>query len=121
MLESIARGIDLFDCVLPTRVARNGTAVTRKGRYSLRAGAYKDDVGPVEEGCSCYACTRFTRAYIRHLLNMDEILGARLLTVHNLHRYAEFLAEIREAIAGGCFEEYRGAFREAVKASGRKA
>jgi queuine tRNA-ribosyltransferase len=121
MIEAVARGIDLFDCVLPTRVARNGTAVTRRGRYSVRTGAYKADTGPVEEGCACYACRNFSRAYIRHLLNMDEILGARLLTVHNLYRYAAFMGEMRDAIAGGRFEDFRGAFREAIEASGRRA
>ncbi len=111
MVEAIARGVDMFDCVLPTRVARNGTAVTRRGRYSLRAGAYKSDWGPVEEGCGCYACKNFSRAYIRHLLNQDEILGVRLLTIHNLHCYLEFLRQIRAAIEAGTFEEIRQFYR----------
>lgn len=111
MVEAIARGVDMFDCVMPTRVARNGTAVTRRGRYSLRAGAYKRDQGPVEEGCRCYACRGFTRAYIRHLLNQDEILGVRLLTVHNVHCYLEFLKDIRAAIEAGTFEEVRAFYR----------
>jgi queuine tRNA-ribosyltransferase len=85
MVESIARGVDMFDCVLPTRVARNGTAVTRRGRYSVRNASYKVDERPIEEGCGCYACRNFTRAYIRHLLNVNEILGVRLLTLHNLY------------------------------------
>ncbi len=108
MIESIARGVDMFDCVMPTRVARNGTVVLRGGRrFSVRAGAYKKDLGPIEEGCTCYACANFTRAYVRHLLNVDEILGARLLTIHNLHRYLEFLREIREAIEAGTLDELR--------------
>ena len=111
MVEAIARGVDMFDCVLPTRVARNGTAVTRRGRYSLRAGAYKRDQGPVEEGCTCYACRGFTRAYIRHLLNQDEILGVRLLTLRNVHCYLEFLKDIRAAIEAGTFEEVRAFYR----------
>lgn len=111
MVEAIARGVDMFDCVMPTRVARNGTAVTRRGRYSLRAGAYKRDRGPVEEGCTCYACRGFTRAYIRHLLNQDEILGVRLLTLHNVHCYLEFLKDIRAAIEAGTFEEIRAFYR----------
>ena len=111
MVEAIARGIDMFDCVLPTRVARNGTAVTRRGRYSLRNAIYKTDLQPVEEGCGCYACRNFTRAYIRHLLNVNEILGVRLLTLHNLYRYLELLKEIRSALEAGRFEEIRAEFR----------
>lgn len=111
MVEAIARGVDMFDCVLPTRVARNGTAVTRRGRYSLRNASYKTDLGPIEEGCGCYACRHFTRAYIRHLLNVNEILGVRLLTLHNLYRYLELLKEIRSAIEAGRFEEIRAEYR----------
>jgi queuine tRNA-ribosyltransferase len=117
MVEAIARGVDMFDCVMPTRVARNGTAVTRAGRYSLRAGAHKRDLRPIEEGCACYACGHFTRAYIRHLLNVNEVLGIRLMTLHNVHRYLEFLREIRQAIEGGCF----GELRRAVAATWEKA
>lgn len=118
MVESIARGVDMFDCVLPTRVARNGTAVTRRGRYSLRNAEHKLALGPVEEGCGCYACRNFSRSYIRHLLNVDEILGVRLLTIHNLYRHLELLKEIREAIAAGTFAELRAEFqaREAEQA-----
>jgi queuine tRNA-ribosyltransferase len=111
MVESIARGVDMFDCVLPTRVARNGTAVTRRGRYSLRNAEHKLALEPVEEGCRCYACRHFTRSYIRHLLNVDEILGVRLLTIHNLHRHLELLKEIREAIAAGTFAQLRAEFQ----------
>ncbi len=111
MVEAIARGVDMFDCVLPTRVARNGTAVTRRGRYSLRNATYKVDMQPIEEGCRCYACRNFTRAYIRHLLNVNEILGVRLLTLHNLYCYLELLKEIREAIENGRFEEIRAEYR----------
>ena len=107
MVEAIARGIDMFDCVMPTRMARNGTAVTRNGRFSVRAGACRLDLRPIEEGCTCYACRRFSRAYIRHLLNVDEILGVRLMSIHNLHRYLEFLKEIRTAIEKGTFAELR--------------
>jgi queuine tRNA-ribosyltransferase len=111
MVESIARGIDMFDCVMPTRMARNGTVVTRRGRYSLHNSAFRRDLGPIEEGCGCYACRNFTRAYIRHLLNVDEILGVRLTTLHNLYRYLEFLREIREAIERGAFAELRASSR----------
>ncbi len=109
MVEAIALGVDMFDCVMPTRYARNGTAFTRHGRYPVKAGIYKDDQRPVEDGCGCYTCRNFSRAYVRHLLNVNEMLGARLLTGHNLYRYAECLREIREAIEAGTFAEYRAA------------
>lgn len=105
--EAVARGVDMFDCVMPTRFARNGSAFTREGVYPVKAGEYKTDTRPVEEGCTCYACKTFTRAYVRHLLNVNEILGVRLLTWHNLHRYAEFMREIRESIDNGTFDRVR--------------
>lgn len=107
MIESIARGVDMFDCVMPTRVARNGTAVTMGGRISMRTAACKTSFAPIEEGCGCYACRHFSRAYIRHLLNVNEVLGIRLLTIHNLYRYHAFLKEIRESIANGTFGDLR--------------
>ncbi len=114
MIESIARGVDMFDCVMPTRVARNGTAVLSDGRrFSVRAGACKKDLGPIEEGCACYACRHFSRAYVRHLLNVDEILGARLMTLHNIHAYLELMRRVRKAIEEGTFE----GLREMVKDS----
>jgi len=109
MVELIARGVDMFDCVLPTRVARNGTAFTRKGQFSLKGGAYKADFTPIEEGCECFACQHFTRAYLRHLLNVNEILGLRMLSVHNSHMYLKLMADVRAALAGGTFAQfYRG-------------
>jgi len=107
ILEAVARGVDMFDCVIPTRFARNGTAFTRRGAYPVKAGEYKSDARPVEEGCGCYACANFSRAYIRHLLNVKEILGVHLLTLHNLYRYMQFMCEIREALEAGCFAELR--------------
>jgi queuine tRNA-ribosyltransferase len=107
IIEAVAQGVDMFDCVMPTRYARNGSAFTAAGRFPVKAGEYKDDPRPIEDGCACYACRTFSRAYIRHLLNVKEILGARLLTVHNLHRYMVFMAEIRAAIAAGTFGELR--------------
>src|SRR5260370_32809402 len=83
MVELVARGVDLFDCVLPTRIARNGTAFTSKGTVSIKAGFNKADFSPIEEGCECYACRNFTRAYLRHLLNVGEILGLRIVSVHD--------------------------------------
>ena len=110
ILEAVALGIDMFDCVMPTRYARNGSAFTRWGVYPVKAGGCRLDTRPVEEGCGCYTCTHFSRAYVRHLLNVGEILGLRLLTVHNLYRYMGFMAEIREAVRGGFFRAYRDEF-----------
>ena len=110
MVESVARGVDMFDCVMPTRQARNGTVSTRRGRYPVKAALYSDDERPLEEGCSCYACKKFTRSYIRHLLNVGEILGLRLITLHNLHCYLEMMREIRSAIEQGSFDQFRNEF-----------
>jgi queuine tRNA-ribosyltransferase len=110
MLELVARGVDMFDCVLPTRVARNGTAFTKSGALSIKAGAFKADFRPVEEGCGCYACRHFTRAYLRHLLNVNEILGLRMLSVHNNWMYLKTLADAREAIAAGTFGPFHREF-----------
>ena len=110
MVELIARGVDMFDCVLPTRVARNGTAFTRKGQFGLKGGAYKADFRPIEEGCDCFACRHFTRAYLRHLLNVGEILGLRMLSVHNSHLFLQLMADVRAALAAGDFEEFRREF-----------
>jgi queuine tRNA-ribosyltransferase len=110
MVELIARGVDMFDCVLPTRVARNGTAFTRQGAYGLKGGAYKADFRPIEEGCDCFACRQFTRAYLRHLLNVNEILGLRMLSVHNSHLFLRLMSDVRAAIAAGTFAEFRRAF-----------
>ena len=106
MVELIARGVDMFDCVLPTRVARNGTAYTKRGTFSIKGGAVKADFGPIEAGCDCFACQHFTRAYIRHLLNVNEILGLRLVSIHNSHLYLRVMNEVRAALAAGTFGEY---------------
>lgn len=110
MVELIARGVDMFDCVLPTRVARNGTAFTHKGTVSIKAGFNKADFGPIEEGCECYACRNFSRAYLRHLLNVGEILGLRMVSVHNSHMYLQVMADVRAALAAGTFAEFRREF-----------
>ncbi|OGV65050.1 MAG: tRNA guanosine(34) transglycosylase Tgt [Lentisphaerae bacterium RIFOXYC12_FULL_60_16] len=107
MVEAVAQGVDLFDCVIPTRYARNGTAFTRQGRLPLRGSAYRMDTRPIEEGCACYACRTFTRAYIRHLINVNEILGIRLLTLHNVHAYRVFMTEVQDAIQNGTFNDLR--------------
>jgi len=110
LVELVARGVDMFDCVLPTRVARNGTAFTRKGMVNIKGGAVKADFGPIEEGCNCFACRQFTRAYIRHLLNVNEILGLRLMSIHNSHMYLELMRDMRKHIAAGTFGEFRKDF-----------
>jgi len=102
--------VDMFDCVLPTRVARNGTAFTRQGSLSIKAGACKADFRPIEEGCDCFACRNFTRAYLRHLLNVGEILGLRMLSIHNTRMYLKTMADIRAAIAAGTFDQLRREF-----------
>ncbi|MGI6495220.1 MAG: tRNA guanosine(34) transglycosylase Tgt [Kiritimatiellia bacterium] len=116
MVEAVARGVDMFDCVMPTRHARNGSAFTRDGAYPVKAGAWRLDTRPVEEGCTCPTCRHFSRAYVRHLLNVNEILGVRLLTIHNVHRYLEFMHELRSALAAGEF----GAWRREATARLRK-
>src|SRR5437762_5320663 len=110
MIELVARGVDMFDCVLPTRVAGNGTAFTAKGTVSIKAGFNKADLRPIEEGCQCFACRNFSRAYLRHLLNVGEILGLRMLSVHNSHMFLKVMADVRQHIAAGTFAEFRREF-----------
>jgi queuine tRNA-ribosyltransferase len=106
MIELVARGVDMFDCVLPTRVARNGTAYTRFGAIGVKGGQFKADFRPIEDGCECFACKHFTRAYLRHLLNVNEILGLRMLSVHNTHMYLKTMADARAHLAAGTFAEF---------------
>src|SRR5678815_2325328 len=110
LVELVARGVDMFDCVLPTRVARNGTAFTTKGTVSIKAGFNKSDFRPIEEGCECFACRNFTRAYLRHLLNVKEILGLRMLSVHNSHMYLRLMTDIRAHLAAGTYGQFRKEF-----------
>jgi queuine tRNA-ribosyltransferase len=107
ILEVIEAGVDMFDCVLPTRTARTGSALTREGRLNLRNARFARDGGPLEEGCDCPACTRFSRAYLRHLVNQNELLGLRLLSLHNLRFVIELTRGAREAIARGGFASYK--------------
>ncbi len=107
MLEMIGRGVDMFDCVLPTRAGRNGRVFTGTGTYAIKNAQYRDDFGPLEEGCACYACRHFTRAYVRHLFWANEILGLRLMTWHNLHVYVDLMRRVRAAIAAGVFVEFK--------------
>ena len=111
IVEAVDRGIDIFDCVMPTRNGRNGMAFTGHGKLNLRRKEFAQDYAPIEEGCACYACGGFSRAYIRHLFNTDEILGLRLLSLHNLHFYAHFMENIRRAIGKGTF----GELKESIK------
>jgi queuine tRNA-ribosyltransferase len=110
LVAGVARGIDMFDCVLPTRLGRNGSAFTPTGVMPVKAGLYKEDFRPIDEACTCYACRNFTRAYIRHLLNQDEILGLRLLTLHNLHVYLDTMRQVREHLEAGTFREFHDQF-----------
>ena len=106
LVNGVRRGVDIFDCVLPTRLARNGAALTRTGRMNMKNAPYARDPRPVEEGCACYCCANFTRAYVRHLVVSDEILGAVLLTQHNVHLLLTLMREMRAAILDGTFEGY---------------
>lgn len=110
LVELVARGIDMFDCILPTTVARNGTAFTRQGALNMKGASFKEDFKPIEEECECYACQNFTRAYLRHLLNTREILGLRMLSVHNTHLYLKLMADIRTHLAVGTFASFRNRF-----------
>lgn len=107
IIEGVIRGIDMFDCVLPTRTARNGTAMTFKGNLTIRNAKYKEDFTPVEEGCDCYCCKNYTRAYVRHLINTDEIFGGRLLSIHNIRFLHRFVAKIKEAIMNDRLLDFR--------------
>ena len=110
MLEMVARGIDMFDCVLPTRIARNGTAFTRTGTIALKNAIFARDSDPIEPGCTCPACRTFTRGYLRHLVKAEEILALRMITLHNLHFYLNLLAEARTRIEAGTFDPWRRQF-----------
>jgi queuine tRNA-ribosyltransferase len=110
MLEMIARGMDMFDCVLPTRLARNGTAFTTKGTLNLKNAEFALDKAPIEENCLCAACGGFSRGYIRHLIKAEEILGLRLITLHNLHLYLNLMSRARTEIERGAFEQFRKSF-----------
>ena len=106
IIEGVKRGIDMFDCVLPTRIARHGNAFTRNGKLNIKNARFKEDFTPIEEDCDCYACKNYTRAYIRHLITAQETFGARLLSIHNIRFLIKMTEEIREAIDKGNFDEY---------------
>jgi queuine tRNA-ribosyltransferase len=110
LLEGIVRGVDMFDCVLPTRIARNGTVLTRQGKLVVRNAEYARDFKPLDPECDCYACRHYTRAYIRHLIKAGEVLGIRLTTIHNLHFVLNLMKEAKSAIRQGRILEYRDNF-----------
>ncbi len=112
LVESVARGIDLFDCVLPTRNARNGQLFTRSGRINIKNARYAEDDRPLDPACGCYTCRTCSRAYLRHLFQAGEINASTLNTLHNLHFYLDTLSRIRDAIAFGRFETFKVAFRQ---------
>jgi queuine tRNA-ribosyltransferase len=110
LLEAVARGVDLFDCVLPTRLARNAALFTRQGRINIRNAQFARDPAPVEEGCGCYTCRQFSRAYLRHLFKAGEMLAARLATIHNLHFLLQLARDMRAALADGRFAAFKAEF-----------
>ena len=113
IVAAVEQGIDMFDCVLPTRNARNGWIYTRHGTLKLRNAQYRDDLRPLDEDCGCYTCRNFTRSYLHHLQKVNEILGARLNTWHNLFYYLELMQGLRGAIAAGRLADFTGEFRQA--------
>lgn len=115
LVEGIMRGIDMFDCVLPTRMARNGTAFTRDGNLTIRNATFAEDFAPVEEDCDCYCCRNFSRAYIRHLIKSDEILGGKLLSIHNIRFLTRLMEDIRQAIMEDRFGDFYREFTARYK------
>ncbi|MDE2117836.1 MAG: tRNA guanosine(34) transglycosylase Tgt [Betaproteobacteria bacterium] len=113
IVDAVLQGIDMFDCVMPTRNARNGMLFTRHGDIKIKNAQYRLDLRPLDGQCACYTCRNFTRAYLHHLHRIGEILGARLNTIHNLHYYQELMGEIRTAIAAGRFGAFAAGFRQA--------
>jgi queuine tRNA-ribosyltransferase len=105
LVKSVARGIDMFDCVIPTRHARNGQLFTSEGTINIRNARFQSDTGPIDPACACYACRNYSRSYLRHLQQCNEILGARLATQHNLHFYLDLMRRLRAAIEAGTFAE----------------
>ena len=110
ILEGIERGIDMFDCVLPTRLARHGNAFTRNGKINLKNAKYKEDFTPIEDNCDCYTCKNYTKSYVKHLINCEESLGGTLLSIHNIRFLIKLTEEIREAIKENKFKEYKENF-----------
>ena len=110
LIEGVIRGIDMFDCVQPTRIARTGSAITHTGRLTIRNAKYKDDFTPLDPECDCYTCRNFTRAYLRHLINADESLGGTLLSIHNIHFLCHLMEKIKDAIRNDRLMDFRNEF-----------
>jgi queuine tRNA-ribosyltransferase len=110
LVEGVMRGIDMFDCVLATRVGRNGTAMTSDGKVVVRNGAYKEDFTTLDKECDCYACKNYTKAYLRHMINVNEMMGAMLISLHNITYLNKLMSDIREAIMQDSFTEFREEF-----------
>lgn len=110
LIENVMRGVDIFDCVSPTRLARHGHAYTSCGKINIKNSKYKEDFTPIDSKCDCYACKNYTKAYIKHLINSEETFGARLLSIHNIRFLTHLMEEIRENIASGTMEEFRDKF-----------
>jgi len=117
LVEGVARGADLFDCVLPTRNARNGMLFTRRGRVIIKNAVYADDPQPLDPECACYTCRNYSRAYLRHLYLAQELLSYRLNTWHNLHYFMELMGDIRQAVADDRFREFKNNFYQQRKES----
>jgi queuine tRNA-ribosyltransferase len=114
IFEAVTRGVDLFDCVLPTRNARNGSLFTRRGIVVIKNRKYADDPRPIDESCACYTCRTFSRAYLRHLFERSEITAAALNTIHNLHFYLDIFAKIRQSIQSHSFQRFKLEFEEST-------
>ena len=112
LLEGVMRGIDMFDCVLATRIARNGTAMTSRGKVVVRNGKYKEDFTPLDPECDCYCCKNYTKAYLRHMINVNEMMGGMLLSLHNITFLHNLMKGIRKSILGGYFKDFRKEFYE---------
>jgi queuine tRNA-ribosyltransferase len=117
LIESVGRGVDLFDCVLPTRNARNGQCFTSEGPLVIKQAQHARDPRPLDEGCACYTCRRFSRAYLRHLFVSEELLAYRLLTVHNLHFFLSLMGAMRAAISAGTLGRLRARFFDRYRVS----
>ena len=115
LIEGVRRGIDMFDCVLATRVGRNGTALTSKGKVVVRNGIYKEDFTPLDDECDCYACKNYTKAYLRHMINVGEMMGGMMISLHNITYLNKLMSEIRTAIMEDRFTEYAEEFYEKTK------
>jgi queuine tRNA-ribosyltransferase len=107
LVEGVAMGVDMFDCVIPTRHARSGMFYTSRGRIRITDARYRRDMYPPDSSCSCYTCTNFSRAYIHHLFKIGEVLGATLTTLHNIHWFTDFMGRMRASILDGTFEDFR--------------